>query len=115
MMSERWVAEVIPWFPGADLKACFTFFAMCAEDGNKLPLISVAKGRTERCHRQFGSPGYPNEVRHSPSGWWIEDLAVAPYSEQSLMGHCIEFFPRPGGIREELSPQFSEHADQDSQ
>jgi hypothetical protein len=39
MVSEKWVTKVILWFPGADSKACFTFFAMCAEDGNKLPLM----------------------------------------------------------------------------
>jgi hypothetical protein len=61
------VAEAAPRFTGADLKIWFTFFAMCASDGNKFPLILVATGRARRCHKQFGSPGYPHEASHSSS------------------------------------------------
>jgi hypothetical protein len=47
MVSERLIAErgakVIRWLTGADPKARFSFFATCAADGSKFPLVSVAK------------------------------------------------------------------------
>jgi hypothetical protein len=80
MVSEKSIAErgaeAIPRFTGADSKACLTFFATCAADGSTFPLILLAKGKTERCHKQFGSVGHPHEVWHSPSGWCREDLVV---------------------------------------
>jgi hypothetical protein len=63
-------------FTGADSKACFTLFAMCAADGSRFPLILVTKRRTERCDKQFGSLGCPHEVWHSSSGWCHEGSIV---------------------------------------
>jgi hypothetical protein len=55
MLSERSIAdggaEVVLRFMEADLKACLTFFATCAADESKFPLILVAKGRAECCHK----------------------------------------------------------------
>jgi hypothetical protein len=80
MASEKSIdergAEIIPRFTGADSEGCFTFFATCAGDGSKFPLILLAKGKTEHCRKQFGSVGHPHEVWHSPSGWCHENSVV---------------------------------------
>jgi hypothetical protein len=72
MASEKSIAErgaeIIPRFTGADSKACFAFFGTCVADGSKCPLILLAKGKTDRCRKQFGSVGPPYELWHSPSG-----------------------------------------------
>jgi hypothetical protein len=69
-------AEVVPRLTGAVSKVSFTFFATCAGDGSKFPLILLAKGKPERCREQFGSVGHPHEVWHSPSGCCRELLVV---------------------------------------
>jgi hypothetical protein len=69
-------AELIPRFTGADSKACFTFFATCTADGSKFPLTLLAKGKAERCRKQFDSVGHLHEVWHSHSGWCREGLVV---------------------------------------
>jgi hypothetical protein len=72
MVSERLIAErgaeVIPGFTEADSEACFTFFATCAADGSKFPLILMAKRRIGRGYKQVGSLKYSHEVRHMSSG-----------------------------------------------
>jgi hypothetical protein len=38
-------------------------------------LILIARGKTQRCHQQFGNhPGHEHEIWHSPRGWSTEDL-----------------------------------------
>jgi hypothetical protein len=62
IVSERSIAdrgtEADSRLTGAELKACFTFFAIYSADESKFPLIFLAKGRTGCCHEQFGSLGY---------------------------------------------------------
>jgi hypothetical protein len=69
-------AEVIPRFAGAHSKACFPCFTTCAADGSKFPLILLAKVKTERRQKQFGSVGHPHELWHSTSGSCREDFVV---------------------------------------
>jgi hypothetical protein len=64
-------------FINGDVKATFTFFASVVADGTKLSLILVTKGKTTRCHKQFGRHhAYPHEIWHSPNGWCTEVLMV---------------------------------------
>jgi hypothetical protein len=75
-IAERGV-EVVHSYVEGDAKACFTFFASCLADGSKLPLILLAKGKTARCHRQFGDhPGYDYRVWNSPTGWCKDYLVI---------------------------------------
>jgi hypothetical protein len=80
MVSEQSIAEpgaeVIPRFTGTALYRCFIFFAICAAHGSKFPLILMAKGPTEHCHKQFSSVGRWHEIWHSPNGWRRGDLDV---------------------------------------
>jgi hypothetical protein len=70
MTSGRRVAERGAETVKQYVKACFTFFASILADGTKLPLILLAKGKTQRCHKQFGQhPQYHHEIWHSQSGW----------------------------------------------
>jgi hypothetical protein len=48
-------AECVHQDVNGDPKANFTFFATITAEGQKLPLIFIAKGKTIRCHKQFGS------------------------------------------------------------
>jgi hypothetical protein len=73
MVSERTVAErgakTVNRFINCDVKARFTFFASVVADDTKLRPILVAKGKTTRCHKQFGRhDAYPHEIYHSPNG-----------------------------------------------
>jgi hypothetical protein len=82
MTGNRTVAErgseTVERFVNGDVKAGFTFFASILADGTKLPLILIAKGKTERCRRQLGlHPTFPHDVWHSPTGWCHEELMVA--------------------------------------
>jgi hypothetical protein len=49
-------------------KAGFTLIRSRAANGDMFPLFLVAKGRTSRCHEQFG-PGFPGVISRSKSGW----------------------------------------------
>jgi transposase len=74
MISGRTVAprgaETVRRYVNGDVKASFTFFASVLADGTKLPLILLAKGKTERCHKQLGThPGHQHDIWHSPNGW----------------------------------------------
>lgn len=71
-------SESVERFVNGDVKASFTFFASIQADGTKLPLILIAKGKTQRCHRQFGiHPQFVHEIWHSPTGWCNEPLMIA--------------------------------------
>ena len=58
-----------------NLKKCLTAIATVSADQSdenygKLPLYLIAKGKTNRCHKQLeGFPQYRYEIDHSPSGW----------------------------------------------
>lgn len=55
-----------------DPKAGLTLLGTITAAGTKLPLFLVAKGRTDRCHKQFGADllqTWPVYIAHSPSGW----------------------------------------------
>jgi hypothetical protein len=74
MTSDRTVAhrgaEVVKQYVDGDVKASFTFFASVLADGTKLPLIFIAKGKTDRCHKQLGThPRHNYDVWHSATGW----------------------------------------------
>jgi hypothetical protein len=73
MVSERTIAErgaeIVNQFINGDVKATFTFFASVVADGTKFPPILVVKGKTTRCHKQFGRHhAYPHQIWHSPNG-----------------------------------------------
>jgi hypothetical protein len=79
MTSERTIAErgteVVNRYVNGDMKAAFKFFASVAADGTKLSL--VAKGRTIRCHRQFGKhEQVSHEIWHSHNGWCTKVLML---------------------------------------
>jgi hypothetical protein len=81
MVSERTVAErgaeTVNRFTNGHVKATFTFFASVVADDTKLPPILVAKGKTTRCHKQFGKHHiYPHEIGYSPNGWCTEALMM---------------------------------------
>jgi len=55
-----------------DPKAGLTLMGTITAAGTKLPLFLVAKGRTNRCHKQFKSPTLdqtPVYIANSKSGW----------------------------------------------
>jgi hypothetical protein len=58
-------------------KAAFTFFASVVADGTQLSLVLVGKGRTTRCHKQFGKhEQVPHEIWRSHNGWHTEGLML---------------------------------------
>jgi hypothetical protein len=70
-------AESVHQYVDGDPKANFSFFATITAEGQKLPLILIAKGKTYRCHKQFGHhPGHQFDILHSPSGWSTEPLML---------------------------------------
>jgi hypothetical protein len=46
-------AELIHQYVDGDAKANFSFFADIRTEGEKLPRILIANGKTDRSHRQF--------------------------------------------------------------
>jgi hypothetical protein len=70
-------AESVHQSVGDHTKADFTFFAMTKAEGEKLPLILIAKGKTNRCHAEFrGRQAYDVEIWHSPSEWPTETFML---------------------------------------
>jgi hypothetical protein len=70
-------AETVHQYTDEDTKANCTFFATITAAGAKLPLILLAKGTTDHCHKQLGSnPGYDHEIWHSQTGWCTEPLMI---------------------------------------
>ena len=65
-------------------KECLTVMAAITNDGQKLPLMVLCKGKTDRCERKVTeSPilqQYLNEgkllISHSESGWTTEAIAI---------------------------------------
>jgi hypothetical protein len=56
-------SEVVHNYAIGDAKANFTFFVSICADGSRLPLILIARGKTQRCHQQFGNhPGHEHEI-----------------------------------------------------
>jgi hypothetical protein len=70
-------SECVNQYVDGDPKANFSFFATITADGRKLPLVLIAKGKTVRCHKQFGDhPQHEHHIWHSPSGWSTEPLML---------------------------------------
>jgi hypothetical protein len=70
-------AKVILQYLEGNGQACFTFFTSCSADATKLPLILLAKGKTNLCRRQFGNhPGRNSLVWHSSTEWCKDSLVV---------------------------------------
>jgi hypothetical protein len=60
-----------------DRKAGFTIMGTISSEGDRFPLFMIAKGKTERCHKQLGAhPSYEYKIVHSPSGWMTNDCFV---------------------------------------
>ena len=58
-----------------DKKAGFTILATISSDGEKLPLVFIAKGKSKSCHKQLGThPKFEFIVYHSQSGWITEEI-----------------------------------------
>jgi hypothetical protein len=63
-------AETVSHFCDGDRKANFSFFATITAEGTKLPLILIAKEKTDCCHKQLRRhDSYCHEIWHSPRGW----------------------------------------------
>jgi hypothetical protein len=56
-------------------KDCFTVPAGCTADGQTLPLLFAATGRTIKCHRGFGDIG-PHWIAHTGSRWMTWELVI---------------------------------------
>ena len=55
-----------------DPKACFTSIATVSADNTKYPICLIAKGKTDRCHRQFRNfeeTFTGSKIFHTESGW----------------------------------------------
>jgi hypothetical protein len=60
-----------------DMKAGFTIMGTISSDGERFPLFMIAKGGTQRCHKQLGvHPHYTCKIVHSLSGWMTNDVFV---------------------------------------
>jgi hypothetical protein len=53
IFAERGTGLVQKYFDG-DAKASISFFAPITAEGERLPLGVIAKGKSNRCHKQFG-------------------------------------------------------------
>jgi hypothetical protein len=68
----------------------------------KLPLFFIAKGRTCRCHKQFGKhQDYEYDVGHSPSGWATQPVFLMLLSDV--------LYYRPGPRIKLVMDQFPVH------
>jgi hypothetical protein len=75
-VATRGAETVCDYFNG-DPKANFSFFRTITADRSKVPLILIAKGTTNRCHKPFGKHDpYVHDVWHSPSGWSTVTLTI---------------------------------------
>jgi hypothetical protein len=73
-VAERDTESVHQYLDG-DPKADFSFFATMTADTQKLPLILIAKDKTDRCHKRFGRhDDHEFCVEHSLSGWSTKPL-----------------------------------------
>ena len=114
-----------------DKKAGFTIIGTISSDGDKYPLVMIAKGSTWRCHKQLGEhPKFKHKVFHSKSGWvteevfieylnWIRSIErakkiylvidqfgphIGPSSEATARRLNIAFIPVPKGGTGEFQP-----------
>jgi hypothetical protein len=70
-------AESVHQCVNSDPKANFSFFGTITAEGQKVPLILIARGRTCRCHKQFGDhPHRQFDIWHFPSGCSTEPLML---------------------------------------
>ena len=60
-----------------DNKAGFTIVGTISSDGDRLPLVMIAKGRSPVCHKQLGKhPAHNFKILHSISGWMSEEAFI---------------------------------------
>jgi hypothetical protein len=79
----------------------FTMMASISAAGSKLPLFLIAKGLSERCHKQFGNHEDNYYVAHSKSGWmW-----------QAVYLEYLQFLrsTRPNDIIDLVADQYPTH------
>jgi hypothetical protein len=75
-VAERGAESVHQYVDGGP-KVNFSFFAAITAEGQRLPLILIAKGRTCRCHKQVGHHRqHQFDIWHSPAGWSTEPLML---------------------------------------
>ena len=56
-----------------DKRAAFTILATVSANGDRLPLVLFAKGKTMNYLKQFGvHPQHDYKIMHSKSGWMSE-------------------------------------------
>jgi hypothetical protein len=69
-------AEIAKVEVDGDPKAGLTFMGTTTAAGTKLLLFLAARGRTRRCHKQFGDVADQADVyiTHSQSGWVIQPV-----------------------------------------
>jgi hypothetical protein len=68
-------AEIVNCYINGCEKADFTFIATIRADGSKLPLVVLAKGITERCHKTFSNAGVDAScIMHCKRGWCNEEI-----------------------------------------
>ena len=60
-----------------DKKAGFTILGTISSEGDRFPLVMLAKGFTTSCHKQLGNhPGFDYNVLHTPNGWVTEKVFI---------------------------------------
>ena len=60
-----------------DRKAGFTILATISSDGDKYPLVMIARGKTKACHKQLGvHPKHEYKVVNTDSGWISETVFI---------------------------------------
>jgi hypothetical protein len=70
-------AETVCYSCEGRAKANFSFVAIIIANGSKLPLILIAKGKIDRCHKQPGSNNSDMyDVWHALSGWSTVPLMI---------------------------------------
>jgi hypothetical protein len=65
-----------------DLKLGFTLLGAISAAGEKFPLVFLAKGTTDKCHKQYNLPAtMSDQVYHTPSGW-MKDYIFIQYLDK---------------------------------
>jgi hypothetical protein len=68
---------VVHNYTDGNAKANFGFLAPIYADGTKLPLILIARRKTQQCHQQFSDAILePHQIWHSPRGSSAENLML---------------------------------------
>jgi hypothetical protein len=59
-----------------ETKANFTFFGTVTAEGTNSPLILLANGKTQRCHKQLSVHSIDNKVCNYASRWCTDNLMI---------------------------------------